>query len=105
MAEKHLQIVLCEGTKIVQKHYEESILKYLNKSKKNFFIDKHLDEDDWQSKEFISRIIIYFLNHIFWKLKEITEEILQSLFGVGILEPLETTDQYFKLEVLRHIYL
>jgi hypothetical protein len=34
------------------------------------------------------------------KKKEITEEILQSLFGNGVLEPLETTDQFFKLEVL-----
>jgi hypothetical protein len=105
LSEKHLQIVLCEGTKIVQKHYEESILKYLNKSKKNFFIDKHLDEDDWQSKEFMLRIYYIFSNSHFWKLKEITEEILQSLFGVGILEPLETTDQYFKLEVSLGIYL
>ena len=50
MAEKHLQIVLCEGTKIVQKHYQESIFKYINKSKKDFFIDNHLEEENWLSK-------------------------------------------------------
>jgi len=51
MTEKQLKIVLCEGTKIVQKHYEESVLKYMNKPRKNFFIDKHLDENNWQSRE------------------------------------------------------
>jgi len=76
--EKSLAIVLHEATKLVKHYYEEVILKYNNESSKQMFMKKCIEENDWTA---------------------FAGQLLEAIFGDGILVPLEETHDFFNLEI------
>jgi hypothetical protein len=84
---------------LVKKYYTKYILKYQNQSSLEIFQQKMLIEDDWMGM-FIDLIYIYLKYfQIIINLKGFTGSILEKVFSVGILTPLESTDKYFSIEV------
>ena len=78
LSEENLNLVLNKGTDIVRDHYENLILKYANKSSQKLFDDVNIRVNDWRA---------------FAGLK------LETIFGNGILTPLEESHNFFNLEV------
>jgi hypothetical protein len=77
--EKNLKILLNEATVLVENYYEKLILKYLDKTKDNFLNDiTVISEKNWRA---------------------FTTTILEEIFGVGVLTPLENHDDFFNLNV------
>ena len=78
LSEENLNLVLQKGADIVREHYENLILKYANKSSQKMFDDASIRVNDWRA---------------FAGLK------LETIFGEGILTPLEESHNFFNLEV------
>ena len=76
--EKSLTIVLHEAAKLAKHYYEEVILKYNDKSSTQMFMKKCLEENDWTA---------------------FAGQLLEAIFGEGILVPLEETHDFFNLEI------
>lgn len=78
LAENSLQIVLFEATKLVKFNYENVILKYYGQTSKELFETASLRKNDWTG---------------------LTGRILEEIFGVGIMKPLEAMHEVFDLKV------
>lgn len=78
LTEQELKILLVGSSQIIKKYYTEYILKYENKSTKDLFQENMLLEDDWIS---------------------FSGSVLEKIFSIGIMTPLEKTDLYFSLKV------
>ena len=78
LSDKNLNIFLNEAVRIVQFNYENIINKYNKVSVEDLFNDARIESNDWQT---------------------FTGYVVEDIFGVGILTPLEDTHESFSLEV------
>ncbi len=78
LTKENLQIVLLEGTELVKLNYEHVIQRYKNDGCEKLFKAACVDNYDWTAY---------------------TGVLLERIFGVGILTPIEDTDDCFDLKV------
>ncbi len=78
LSEKNLGIVMNETTRMIEFYYENVILKYRGESSNEMFKKLELEDKDWRL---------------------IAGQVLEKIFGAGILVPIEDSDDYFNLEI------
>ncbi len=78
LSEKNLGIVMNETTRMIEFYYENVILKYRGESSNEMFKKLELEDKDWRL---------------------IAGQVLEKIFGAGILVPIEESDDYFNLEI------
>ena len=83
LSEENLKVVLNQATQIIKQNYEHIIFKYDDMTRERFFELQNMsvlnkDESDW---------VLY------------AGEFLESIFGAGVLKPIEEIDDVFDLKV------